>query len=151
MLHRAEREIRVATSPKSFLDVVWAFDRYPEFVTGIAAVRVLSREALDCHVEITAKLMGIPFRYELACVREENRVHWKRVAGAFRDAQGAWTLLEEQPDSCVFRYENAVDPGIPVPGFILRYVLETSLPRLLSEFRARIESMNGRSSSGTAK
>ena len=139
MLHRAEKEVEVAASPQTFFDVVWEFERYPEFVTGVAATRVRSRDDQQCVVEVTAKLMGIPFRYELACIREEKKIHWRRAGGAFKDAQGAWTLIEERLSTCVFRYENAVDPGLPVPGFILRYVLETSLPRLLSEFRARVE------------
>jgi ribosome-associated toxin RatA of RatAB toxin-antitoxin module len=143
MLYRAQREVEVQTTPEAFFDLVWAFERYPEFVTGVAATKVLSREGKDAHVEFTARLMGVPFRYELAMEREASRVHWQRVAGAFARAEGAWTLVERNGDRCRFRYENAVDPGMPAPGFIVKYVLETSLPKLLDEFKKRAESTNG--------
>lgn len=143
MLYRAHREVEVRTTPEAFFDLVWAFERYPEFVTGVAATKVLSRDAKDAHVEFTARLMGVPFRYELAIEREASRIHWKRVAGAFAEAQGSWELVERSGDRCRFRYENAVDPGMPAPGFIVQYVLSTSLPKLLDEFRSRAESRTG--------
>jgi ribosome-associated toxin RatA of RatAB toxin-antitoxin module len=139
MLYHVEREVELPAPPGVVFDVVWGFERYPRFVTGVAAVNVLSREASEIHIEITAKLMGIPFRYELACTRDGDRVvRWQRVAGAFARAEGAWTLLGTHDGRARVRYENAVDPGIPAPGFIVKYVLDTSLPRLLTEFRAEV-------------
>jgi ribosome-associated toxin RatA of RatAB toxin-antitoxin module len=143
VLYRAQREVEVRTTPEEFFDLVWQFERYPEFVTGIAATKVLSRDPKDAHVEFTARLMGVPFRYELAVERLDSQVVWQRVAGAFERAEGAWTLVERSGDRCRFRYENAVDPGIPAPGFIVKYVLNTSLPKLLEEFRIRAESRDG--------
>ena len=140
MLYRAQREVEVRAQPDAFFDVVWAFEHYPEFVTGVAATKVLSRDPKDAHVEFTARLMGVPFRYELALERQGSKVVWQRVAGAFARAEGAWTLVERNGDLSRFRYENAVDPGIPAPGFIVKYVLNTSLPTLLDEFKKRVES-----------
>jgi ribosome-associated toxin RatA of RatAB toxin-antitoxin module len=139
-LYHAEREFEIEVSPEVFFDLVWDFEHYPSFVTGIAAARVLARDSRSCRVEITAKLMGIPFRYELAIEREENTaVRWHRVAGAFARAEGAWTLLAQNGKLARFRYENAVDPGMPAPGFIVQYVLESALPKLMKEFRAEAE------------
>jgi ribosome-associated toxin RatA of RatAB toxin-antitoxin module len=140
VLYHAEREVEVEASPEVFFDLVWDFEHYPSFVSGIAAIRVLARNATDCHIEITAKLMGIPFRYELAIERDENRtVRWHRVAGAFAKAQGSWTLLGRDGKRSRLRYENAVDPGMPAPGFVVQYVLESALPKLMKEFRAEAE------------
>jgi ribosome-associated toxin RatA of RatAB toxin-antitoxin module len=139
-LYHAEREVEVEASPEVFFDLVWDFEHYPSFISGVAAAKVLSRDAGRCHVEITAKLMGIPFRYELAIEREDNKVvRWHRVAGAFARAEGAWTLLARDGGRTRFRYENAVDPGMPAPGFIVQYVLESALPKLMKEFRAEAE------------
>jgi coenzyme Q-binding protein COQ10 len=139
-LYHAEREVEVAAPAEVFFDLVWDFEHYPSFVSGIAATKVLSRDAKNTHVEITAKLMGIPFRYELAIEREDNRqVRWHRVAGAFARAEGSWTLLGADGKTSRLRYENAVDPGMPAPGFIVKYVLESALPKLMKEFRAEAE------------
>src|SRR5438105_3295376 len=142
MLYHAEREIEVLATPSLFFDLVWDFERYPEFVSDVAGVRVLSREPGEVHVEITARLLWIPFRYELAVSREDDRaVRWQRVAGAFARAEGAWTLVEAREGRSRIRYENAVDPGIPAPGFVVQHVLEQSLPKLMKEFRARAETL----------
>jgi ribosome-associated toxin RatA of RatAB toxin-antitoxin module len=140
MLYHAEREVEVEASPEVFFDLIWDFEHYPDFVSGIAATKVLSRDSQKCHVEFTAKLMGIPFRYQLEVVREDERtVRWHRVAGAFARAEGAWTYLARNGPLARFRYENAVDPGMPAPGFIVQYVLESALPKLMKEFRAEAE------------
>jgi ribosome-associated toxin RatA of RatAB toxin-antitoxin module len=142
MLYHAEREVEVEASPEVFFDLVWDFERYPRFVSGVAAIQVLSREPNDIHIEITAKLMGIPFRYELACTREDSKsVRWQRVAGAFARAEGAWTYLGHHEGRSRFRYENAVDPGMPAPGFIVQYVLDSALPKLMREFRTQAEAL----------
>jgi ribosome-associated toxin RatA of RatAB toxin-antitoxin module len=141
VLYQAEKEVDVQAPPEVFLDLVWDFERYPSFVTGISATRMLRKDARTSQVEVTAKLMGIPFRYVLDCVREENRVRWARTSGAFSLAEGSWTLVKEQDGRFRYRYENTVDPGVPVPGFIIQYVLDTSLPKLVQEFRAEAESM----------
>ena len=142
MLYRVEREVDINVPPRAFFDVVWDFETYPRFVTGIAATKVIFHEENLKRVEITAKLMGIPFRYELSCERDKDeRVHWERTSGAFARAEGSWTLLETRPSGALrIRYENAVDPGLPAPGFMVHYVLETSLPKLLKEFKDRAES-----------
>jgi coenzyme Q-binding protein COQ10 len=139
MLYHAEREVEVEVPPEVFFDLVWDFENYPSFVSGIAAAKVLSRDAKKSQVEFTAKLMGIPFRYQLAVEREDGTVRWHRVSGAFKQAQGAWTLLGFDGHKARFRYENAVDPGMPAPGFIVQYVLESALPKLMKEFRAEAE------------
>lgn len=139
-LYHAEREVEVEASPEVFFDLVWDFEHYPDFVSGVSAAKVLSRSGEKCHVEITAKLVGIPFRYLLAIEREDNKaVRWHRVAGAFARAEGSWTLLAQEGRRARFRYENAVDPGMPAPGFIVQYVLESALPKLMTEFRAEAE------------
>jgi ribosome-associated toxin RatA of RatAB toxin-antitoxin module len=145
MLYKAEKDVEVEASPEAFFDVIWEFEEYPKFITGIAATRILSRDEKNVHVEVTARLMGIPFRYELGCERDGSRkIWWKRVAGAFARAEGAWTLVEQRNGRVKIHYENAVDPGVPAPGFIIKYVLETSLPRLLAEVRARVEARASR-------
>ncbi len=141
MLYQAEREVEVQAPPDVFLDLVWDFARYPSFVTGIAATKTLEELERTKRVEVTAKLMGIPFRYVLDCVREDARVRWARISGAFSIAEGSWTLVAQNDGKARFRYENAVDPGVPVPGFIIQYVLDTSLPKLLQEFKAESESL----------
>ncbi len=138
-LYHAERELEVEASAEVFFDLVWDFEHYPDFVSGVAACKILSRDAKSAQVETTAKLMGIPFRYVLGVERDETAVRWKRVSGAFARAEGAWILLGKDGTRTRFRYENAVDPGMPAPGFIVKFVLESALPKLMKEFREEAE------------
>ncbi len=132
-MYRAVREFESDVAPGALLDVVWEVERYPDFVKGVRAVDVLSRDDHRCLARFTAGLAGMDFHYVLACERDPAEVRWARVSGAFHDAAGRMTHLGGHQ----FRYENALDPGFAVPEFAVRFVLERSLPRLIREFTDR--------------
>lgn len=138
-LYHAEREVEVDAPAEVFFDLVWDFEHYPDFVSGVGACKILARDQRTAQVETTAKLMGIPFRYILAVERDTNVIRWHRVSGAFARAEGSWTLLGHDGKRARFRYENAVDPGMPAPGFIVKFVMESALPKLMKEFRDEAE------------
>ena len=39
-LYHAEREVEIEVSPEVFFDLVWDFEHYPSFVSGVAAAKV---------------------------------------------------------------------------------------------------------------
>ena len=123
--------------PEALLDVVWAVERYPEFVKGVKRVELREVGAREKLAEFTAGIAGMEFRYVLRCERGPEEVSWRRVSGSFKDAAGRVTHKGERR----FEYENALDPGFALPEFAVRFVLERSLPRLIKEFRERARSL----------
>lgn len=154
MLHSAKRDLEIRSDAHTFFEVIWDFERYPEFITGIDAVRLLERPSANgtgprILARFDASLLGVPFSYVVECERDgDRRVHWKRTAGSFRAARGSWTLVESGKGKIRVHYENAVDPGFGVPAFAVKWVHERTLPLLLDEIRARVESRARSRSSG---
>ncbi len=120
-------------TPQQMLDAVWNVTSYPEFVKGVRAVEILQDNGKLLRARFTAGVAGMDFDYVLECERNDTEVRWKRVSGSFRDAAGCMRHLGGNS----YRYENAMDPGFAVPQFMVRFILESTLPRLIREFRER--------------
>ncbi|MGE0709963.1 MAG: type II toxin-antitoxin system RatA family toxin [Planctomycetota bacterium] len=133
-MYSATREFEAPeVDPQRLLDVVYDVEDYPQFVRGVRAVAIQNRGPASLLADFTAGVGGMEFVYTLFVERDPEEVRWRRVAGSFRASEGAMTHLGEAR----FRYRNAMDPGFAVPGFAVRFVLESSLPRLIREFRQR--------------
>lgn len=152
MLYEASAEVVVRASAREFLAVVWDFARYGEFITGINGTEVMPLKPQESEservlVRVDAGIFGLGFSYVLDCRRDgDRRVWWKRTSGSFNDAFGSWTIVEENAEGVRARYDNAVDPGFPVPAFAVRFILDRQLPKLLDEMKTRVESRAGRAS-----
>ena len=53
--------------------------------------------------------------------------------------QGIWWLLPEDNGRTLLVYELALDPGMPIPRFLVRATLKRDLPKVLAAVRARAE------------
>lgn len=134
-MYKAAREFSDDVPPEVFLDVVWDFAAYPEFIHGVERVEILSDGEREQEIRVWAGIRTMSFQYDLACERLPEEVRWRRVRGAFKDAAGRMAYLGEGR----YRYENALDLGFAVPGFAVRFVLKSSLPRLIRSFRDRAQ------------
>lgn len=133
-MYKAVREFEAnEVEPRALLEVVWNVAAYPEFLKGVREVRVLRDDGDRVLAEFTAGVAGMDFTYVLSCERTPDAVRWRRLRGAFRDAEGSMVHL----GGGRFRYENAMDPGFAVPEFAVRFILERSLPRLIRDFMGR--------------
>lgn len=133
-MYKAVREFTEdEATPQQMLDAVWNVSTYPEFVRGVRAVEVLQNNGKLAQARFTAGVAGMEFVYMLECTRTDSEVRWKRISGDFRDAAGCMQHLGGNR----YRYEQAMDPGFAVPQFMVRFILESTLPRLIREFRER--------------
>ena len=64
-----------------------------------------------------------------------QRIEFERVEGNLKAMDGVWAF-SEQGDATLVDYELRVQPGIPVPRFLLRRNLRRSMPDLLACVRA---------------
>lgn len=134
-MYKASREFESDVDPRFLLEAVWDVSRYPEFVRGLKRVELEQDDGTQATAWFTASLAGMDFRYLLEIERTDDRVEWRRLKGAFKDAGGSMTHLGDGH----YRYENALDPGFAVPELAVRLVLERSLPRLIREYTRRAQ------------
>ena len=140
------RELRIAAPIDCVWRVITDYERYPEFLPGVVACRVIGAAGGARHVEYEVDLAIRRVRYVLAH-REEppRRVTWSLVSGdLLARSDGSWELAEDA-GSTLARY--TVDVQIERPPLVPRFVVDrvadeltrVQLPLTLEAFRTRAE------------
>jgi hypothetical protein len=130
-------------------DKVWPVMTNPfEFRRGISPrmreVEILKDQANCSVLKVTLDVMLIPhFTYTVESTYTNNeRVDFKRVGGILKDFRGSWQMNPThngaQTDVTYCMY---VDPGFPVPQWIIREGVKTELPRTLMALRKRVKAV----------
>jgi hypothetical protein len=103
-------------------------------------VDATTRSVMKCKVEIFPPL--IPFiTYTVESeYKPYEQVLFKRVDGTLKDFRGGWYLSsKENGASTEVTYQMFVDPGMPVPQWIIRKAMKAELPKTLVALRDRIQ------------
>lgn len=139
------QEVVVDATIDKFYAVVTDYPRYPEFVPGIKACRVLE-VAGEKHVEYDLDLGLRRIRYVLRHVEEPPRkVVWSLVSGEIlKVSNGSWELT---PEGQKTRARYSVDIQISRPPLVPQPLMDkmsdqmskVQLPRTLEAFKARAE------------
>jgi hypothetical protein len=104
-------------------------------------VEVMTDQADLSVLKVTLDVVLIPhFTYVVESKYENGtRVEFRRIGGILKDFKGAW----EMTPACggtktALTYSMYVDPGFPVPQWIVREGVKGELPRTLLALRKRV-------------
>jgi hypothetical protein len=61
------------------------------------------------------------------------------VSGPIEHMQGSWWLMPQDNGRVLLLYELALDPGLPIPRFLVRATLKRDLPKIMRAVRERAE------------
>lgn len=118
--------------------VLWAHERYPEFMPHSQTVRVLERRG-DVHlVEMKGGQGPVSVAYTMERRLEPGRIVWKTLSGDVKRNDGAWSFQEVEGGT-LLTYEVHVVPDAPVPGKVVAFLQQQALPGMLEAVRTRIE------------
>lgn len=130
-----------------FYRVVTDYARYPEFVSGVKAVRMVGEGAGLRKVEFDLEMMK-RVRYSLNIREELNEaagtasVQWTLDSSdMLKSNVGGWTMQSTGPNTTDVVYKLDIEFSISVPGFILKGLVANSLPTAVREFRERAEKL----------
>jgi coenzyme Q-binding protein COQ10 len=139
------REIVMSCTPDRLFDVVVDYARYPEFVPGIKACRVLPGSG-DRQVEYELDIGLKRIKYVLRHLEQRpTRVSWSLVSGdSLKVSNGSWELA---PEGTGTKARYSVDIQIAKPPLIPQSIIDkltdeltrVQLPKTLEAFRARAE------------
>jgi len=76
-------------------------------------------------------------------------IEFRRMTGFMRDFRGCWLLRRLDGGATEVMYSVYVDPGIPLPRWIIREAVKNELPRILVGLRTRVNDLA--SSTATAR
>jgi hypothetical protein len=68
-----------------------------------------------------------------------ERIEVSRIGGMIEHMMGSWWLLERGDGRILLVHHLEIDPGLPVPRFLVRSALRRDLPKVLRAVRDRAE------------
>jgi len=141
-MRRASRSIEIDVPPEAFFRVLQEYERYPEFVPEVKAVKVGSRsaEAVEVTYWLDVKLRVFDFTLRHT-PRFPERIDWELVRGGdfMRRNHGAWTLERTASGGTRAVYSIEIDLGPLVPATFEKALAERGLPNMLANFKAQAE------------
>lgn len=100
-----------------------------------------TRSVMRCKVEIFPPVLPFITYTVESEYKPYEHVYFKRVDGMLKDFKGAWYLSAKDGGSATeVTYQMYIDPGMPVPQWIIRKAIRIELPRTLVALRKRITS-----------
>jgi len=134
----------VDAPPTAIWNVLTACEIAPEYVPNVVSCRLLEHldgGRADLFVQTIKPAFFLPtfehvFRLDYTPF---TRIDVQRVSGPIARLEGSWWLLPQDNGRILLVYELALDPGFPIPRFLVRATLKRDLPRVMEAVRERAE------------
>jgi hypothetical protein len=141
-------EVKIAAEvdapPAAIWDVLKACEIAPEYVPNVVSCRrleTLDGGRADLFVQTIKPIFFLPsfehvFRLDYT---PHTRIEVRRVSGPIAHMEGSWWLVPDGNGRILLVYELALDPGMPIPRFLVRATLKRDLPKVVAAVRERAE------------
>ncbi len=140
MAVKESREVVIEASPKEILDVVADVEAMPEWSNIHQSAEVLERHAdgRPQRAKMKVKTSGVTDEIVLAYTWSDNGVTWTQESGkASRNQVGGYTLTPEG-DKTRTRFDLALDPLVPLPGFVIKRAMKGIMELNTDGLRKRV-------------
>lgn len=135
--------IDIPTSPAKLMALMRDCASAPTFIDGLKSCRVLSEDRVgqtDVREHIVKKFWFLPVTRSVfrSQYDGDRTIIFKRVDGDLRAMEGRWQLvpLHSGASTRVF-YTARIDPGVSLPGALVRAAIEAEIPKTLKALRAQ--------------
>ncbi|MGV0625964.1 SRPBCC family protein [Mycolicibacter minnesotensis] len=140
MAVKDSREVVIEASPEEIFDVLADVESVPSWSPQYA-----SAEVIDTHddgrprrVRMKIKAAGLTDEQVVEYTWTADSVGWTLVSAGQLKAQDAKYTLTPQGDSTKVRFDMAVDPSIPIPGFLLKSTLKGGMKTATDGLRTQV-------------
>lgn len=141
-------EVKIAAlvdaPPEAIFAVLKACEIAPEYVPNVercTKLEELDQGRADLFVQEIKPIFFLPtfehvFRLDYT---PYTRIDVHRVSGPITLMEGSWWLVPQDDGRILLVYELALDPGFPIPRFLVRATLKRDLPKVMAAVRERAE------------
>ena len=144
------RSALVPQTPAQMFALVEDVERYPEFLPGVVAARLLERSDSDLVGMLEMERAGIREKFTTRnTLLHPERIDMKLVEGPFRTLEGEWTFVPIMEAGIVrgtrvglkirFEFRN------PLTSLLLSRTFETTFASLIDAFTRRAKDVYGAS------
>jgi len=139
-LKRAVATALIDAPPGRVWRVIGDFDAYAEFMPQTIASEVLERTDDGVRFKTTLEfpIKQVWYVLRIHMDRAALRTWWEMEDGSIAANEGSWELQEWEPGRTLARYSLRIDPGFPVPGFLLSRATKGTLPLVIEAVRKRV-------------
>jgi polyketide cyclase/dehydrase/lipid transport protein len=136
--------IEVAAPREAVWEVLTACQIAPEYVPNVQSCRSVEKVddgRAELFVQTVKPVFFLPtFEHVFRLDYEPYiRIGVHRVSGPLESMDGNWWLLPRADGKILLLYELAIDPGVPVPRFVVRATLKRDIPKIVTAVRDRAE------------
>lgn len=141
-------EVKIAAEvnapPEAIFAVLEACEIAPEYVPNVekcTKLEELDQGRADLFVQEIKPIFFLPtfehvFRLDYT---PYTRIDVHRVSGPIAHMEGSWWLVPQDNGHILLVYELSLDPGMPIPRFLVRATLKRDLPKVMNAVRERAE------------
>ncbi|MFV0496203.1 SRPBCC family protein [Mycobacterium sp.] len=140
MAIKESREIVIEATPAEIVDVIADFGTMPEWSGPHQSAEILETgdDGRPSKVKMQVKTAGIVDEMVAAYTWSDNEVSWTLVSSSQQKSQdGKYTLMPKGENTLV-RMDIAVDPNVPLPGFVLKRAIKGTMDSATKELRAQV-------------
>lgn len=143
MAEQVSERIHVDAPPERTYEVATDYERYPDWAKDVKQANVLERDAegRGAQVEYRAAAFGRSTRYVLQYDYSQAPAafSWTLVEGEMvRTIDGTYRF-DQDGDGTRVSYDLAIDPSIPLPGFLKRRTAGMIVSTALKELKKAVE------------
>jgi ribosome-associated toxin RatA of RatAB toxin-antitoxin module len=134
--------IDVKASAQELFEVATDFANYPEWNPNIKDTEVKATDAegrpTEVWFKVDAKIKVVSYTLAYDYSGAPESFSWDLVDGDVKALTGSYTF-DEFDDVTEVRYEMAIDPGFPVPGFLKKQAEKQIARAALEDLKKRVE------------
>jgi len=144
MGHKCESSIDIDAAAEELFAIVTDLETYPEWVSDVQEVKVHDHDAdgfpTSSTMTVDASIKVVTYRLDYT-YEYPTLVSWtSRPGGDVKHIEGSYTFEELGDGSTTVTYALELDPGFPVPGFMLKRAQKHIIGQALKGLKARAES-----------
>lgn len=143
MAHHGTSSIDVDATAEELFDIVTDLEAFPEWLPDVKSVEVLETDsdgrptAATMRVDVTIREVEYTLDYEYD---HPTSVAWtSRPGGDVKSIEGSYTFEINDDGTTHVVYDLAIDPGFPVPGFLLKRAAKHITGAALGGLKSRAE------------
>jgi ribosome-associated toxin RatA of RatAB toxin-antitoxin module len=139
---KVNRSIEINATPEHVFKVITDYEKYPEFLTGAKRVTA-KRNGNTVDVTNEIAVVGTSIKYTLRMVEKApHEISWSLVDGQFmKSNDGLWKLESAGEGKTRAHYSIDIGVGMLVPKSVINGLVDSGLPKMLEEFKARAEKL----------
>lgn len=143
MPHHGTSSIDIDATSSELMQIVCDLDAYPEWLSDVKGVEILDSDssgrplAATMTVDVTIKQVTYTLDYEFD---GDKKVSWvSRPGGDIKHIEGSYSFEINDDGGTTVTYDLAIDPGFPVPGFLLKKAARHITSAALDGLKSRAE------------